>query len=196
MQLGGTSRLLCALGMDVAVCRRKEAEIVILASDPTTHAEVPWSWENQLFAMLKSLSRVMQRDDDDGGVQHRGIEDDAGALQHQIVLLTHRPAQVKDADKHDLKSVGADVGDTSQDIPATSQAMFHQVHTPRQEPDTSSKLDGVQECEINARRNTFSGSVLSGSHRQGTTKCVQSQGSARLMRRNSFSGSESSGSFQ
>ena len=84
---------------------------------------------------------------------------------------------------------GADGGDTSQDNPAAS--LFHQVHTPRQEQDTS-KLDGDQDCERNAKRTAFPGSVFSGSHGEGTPKFVQDQGSARVVRRNSFSGRESS----
>ena len=68
---------------------------------------------------------------------------------------------MKDADdKHDFESVGADVGDTLQDILAASQAMLHQVDTPRQEQDTSSKPDGDQECERNAKRTTLARTSL------------------------------------
>ena len=187
-----------------------------LACEPRPHTELPPIWEDQQFAMLKSLgmfsefqqplrskavvglgrstvrgmSSVMQRDDDD---DNERTEDDAGALQYQIDLLTQRLAKVKDAgDKDDFESVGADVGDTLQDNPAASPAVFHQVHTPRQEQDTSSKLDGDQDCERNEKRTTFSGPVFSRSHGQGTPKFALDQGSARVMRRNSFSGPESS----
>ena len=137
---------------------------------------------------VRRMSSVMQRDDGD---DKEGTEDDAGALQDQIDLLTLRPAKVKDADdKHDFESIGAKGGHMLQDNPAASQAMFHQFQTPRQEQDTSSHLDGGQDCERNAKRTTFSGSVLSGSHGQGTPKYVQDQGSARVIRRNSFSGPE------
>ena len=45
-------------------------------------------------------------------------EDEAGALQNQIDLLTHRLAKVKDADdKHDFESIRADGGETLQDTP-------------------------------------------------------------------------------
>ena len=106
-----------------------------------------------------------KRDDDDDKEE---TENDAGALQDQIDLLTQRPAEVKDADDiHDFES-GADGGDTSQDNPAEWQAMFHQVHTPRQEQDTSPKLDGDQDFERNTKRTAFPGSVFSGCHGQGT----------------------------
>ena len=55
--------------------------------------------------------------------------------------------------------------------------------------DTSSKLDGDQDCERNAKRTTFTGPFSCGSHGQGTPKLAQDQG---CMRRNSFSGPESS----
>ena len=62
----------------------------------------------------------MQRDEDDDGFQHGRIEDDAGALEDQIDLLTQRLAKVNEADdKHDIESVGADVADTLQDIPCS-----------------------------------------------------------------------------
>ena len=158
----------------------------------TVKAVVEWG-----RSTVRGMWSVMQRDVDDEGVQQREIEDDAGALQDHIDLLTRRLAKAKDADdEHDSESVGADVGDTSQDIPGGSQAMFHQGHTPRQEQDTSSKLDGNQEYERNAKRTTFSGSVFCESHSQGTPKCVQAFGSARVKRRNSFSGSEFPGSYQ
>ena len=120
---------------------------------------------------VRGMSSVTQRDNDD---DKEGIEDDAGVLQDQIHLLTQRQAKVKDADdKHEFESVGADGGDMLQDIPEASQAMFHHhKKTPRQVQDTSSKLDGDQECERNAIRTTFSGSVFSGSHSQGTPKSV------------------------
>ena len=58
----------------------------------------------------------MQRDDDD---DKEGTQNDAGALQNQIDLLTQSLAEVKDADdKHDVESIGADGGDTLQDNPA------------------------------------------------------------------------------
>ena len=60
-----------------------------------------------------------------------------------------------------------------------SQAMFHQVHTPRQEQDASSTLDGDQECERKEKRTLFSGSMFSGNPGQGTPKFAQGQGSAR-----------------
>ena len=139
---------------------------------------------------VRGMSSVMQTDDGD---DKERTEDDVGALQDQIDRLTQRLAKVTDADdKHDFESTGADVGDTLQDNPAASQAMFHRVHTPRHEQDTSSKLDGDQDCERNAKRTTFSGSVFPGCHGQGTPKFAQDQGSARVMRRNSFSGPESS----
>ena len=53
-----------------------------------------------------------------------------------------------------------------------SQAMFHQVHTPRQEQRTSSKLGGYREYERKAKRTFVSGSSLFGSHSQGTPKFV------------------------
>ena len=66
---------------------------------------------------VRGVSTVTQRDDDDEAVHQGGIEDDAGALQHQIDLLTRRPAKVKDAcDKQNFESFGADVGNTLQDI--------------------------------------------------------------------------------
>ena len=77
-----------------------------------------------------------------------------------------------------------------QDNSAVSQAIFHQVHTPRQELSTSSKLDGDQNGERNATRTLFSGSVFSGGHGQGTPKFAKDQGVGRVMRRNSFSGPE------
>ena len=95
-------------------------------------------------------------------------------------------------DKHDIESIGADGGETLQDTPAASQVMFLQVHTPRQDQDTSSNLAGDQECERSAKRTAFCASVFSGSHGQGTPKVAQDQGSTRDMRRNSCSGPESS----
>ena len=159
----------------IAVCE-KETDKLSLASEPRPHTELSRIWEDQQFATLKSLemiqefqqplrsrpwwgwdastvrgmSSVMQRADDD---DKEGIEDDAGGLQGRIDLLTQRLAEVKKTDdKRDFESIsiGADGGDTLRDILATSQAMFHQVHTPRQQQDTSSKLDGDQKCERNA----------------------------------------------
>ena len=71
----------------------------------------------------------------------------------------------------DFDSFGADVGEMVQDNSAVSQAIFHQVHTPRQELSTSSKLDGDQNGERNATRTLFSGSVFSGGHGQDTQVC-------------------------
>ena len=44
---------------------------------------------------VRGMSSVMKRDDED---DKEGTEDDAGALQDQIDLLTQRLAKVKDAD--------------------------------------------------------------------------------------------------
>ena len=74
---------------------------------------------------VRGMSSVLQRDD----------EDDKERTEVDV------------DDKHDFESVGADVGETVQDNSAASQAIFHQVHTPRQELSTSSKLDGDQICE-------------------------------------------------
>ena len=64
----------------------------------------------------------MQRNDYD---HKEETEDEAGALQNQIDLLTQRLAKVKDSDdKHDIESIGADDGETLQDTPAASQVMF------------------------------------------------------------------------
>ena len=117
---------------------------------------------------VRGMSSVLQRDDEDD----------------------RERTEVDADDKHDFESIGADVGETVQDNSAASQAIFHQVHTPRQELSTSSKLDGDHNGERNATRTLFSGSVFSGGHGQGTPKFAKDQGVGRVMRRNSFSGPE------
>ena len=190
-----THRVATDLGRSATRSAEIAGHVLGFSTASTVKAVVEWG-----RSTVRGMWSVMQRDDDDvddEGVQQREIEDDAGALQGQNDLLTRRLAKAKDADdEHDSESVGADVGDTSQAIPEASQAMFHQGHTPRLEQDTSSKLDGNQEYERNAKRTTFSGSVFFESHSQGTPKFVQAFGSARVKRRNSFSGSEFSGSYQ
>ena len=93
---------------------------------------------------VRGMSSVLQRDDEDDKER----------------------TEVDADDKHDFESIGADVGEMVQDNSAVSQAIFHQVHTPRQELSTSSKLDGDQNGERNATRTLFSGSVFSGGHKR------------------------------
>ena len=102
---------------------------------------------------VRGMSSVLQRDDVDDKER----------------------TEVDTDDKHDFDSIGADVGEMVQDNSAVSQAIFHQVHTPRQELTTSSKLDGDQNDERNATRTLFSASAWSRdtqvckSSRSGTT---------------------------
>ena len=176
--------------MNVAVCHRCVGE---------RNRQNESCQHDQQLALLTSLDMLWsprnveclcKEDDDD---DNERTEVDAGALQDQFDLSTQRLEKLTDADdKHDFESVGADVGETVQENPAASQAMFHQVLTPRQELDASSKLDGDHNYERNAKRTMFSGSLFCGGHGQGTPKFAQDQGLGRVMRRNSFAVPESS----
>ena len=118
---------------------------------------------------VRGMSSVLQRDDEDD----------------------KESTDVDADDKHDFESIGADVGETVHDNSAASQAIFHQVHTPRQELSTSSKLDGDQNYERNVKKGPCSLArcflvVMIKEH----PSLQKDQGVGRVVRRNSFSGPE------
>ena len=110
----------------------------------------------------------MKRDDED---DKEGTEDDAGALQDQIDLLTQRLAKVKDADDSMILSLLVQTVKTrcKTILQRHRRCVTRITHHDKSKTHHQSwmVIKIVKEMQ---KRTTFPGSVCSGNHGQGTPK--------------------------